>query len=519
MRDLSDVYYSIRHGSEKSFSRSVSNLRKQSAYGVSYALIYADKDDNASSAQQVQAPLLVLATRDVLLYDSFLQTLDKISSAAQCDNVGKLLWYTDHDHINDSGEHVKPCYKPGWNSELLRQGNYIGALVIVSGQLYRDLGGMNFSLGESALLDFLLRVADVIDEKAVQRLPGINYGMPASRYHAPHGFFLGEYDHIAMQTYLQRNASSGLTLLPGQYNGLWKVHRDLPSEQPTVDILIPTRDRIDLLQRCIESIVSLTRYDNYTITVIDNDSKEAQTAAFHAQMSSLANYRRLDFAGEFNYSAINNLAASKSAAEYLILLNNDTEVLQENWLQRMIAELGQEDVACVGARLIYPNGLLQHAGVTLGLHGVAGHRNQFASAEEHGYLASINLCSDVSAVTGACLGIRRSLYQSIGGLNDKDLKIAYNDIDLCLRARDLGYRNLYLADVTLIHHESVSRGIDDDPKKKARFGSEVAYMNKMHAHWIDDDPAWHPFFSRHCVKPKLTGMGLSELTCRQRYAA
>ena len=169
-----------------------------------------------------------------------------------------------------------------------------------------------------------------------------------------------------------------LSLSPGQYNGLWKAHCSLPARQPTVDILIPTRDRIDLLQRCIESILSLTDYDNYTITVVDNDSKEAQTQAFHEKMSSLAHYHRINFAGDFNYSAINNFAANRSTAEYLILLNNDTEVLQKNWLLRMIAELGQEDVACVGTRLIYPNGLLQHGGVTLGLHGVAGHRNQFA---------------------------------------------------------------------------------------------------------------------------------------------
>ena len=319
-------------------------------------------------------------------------------------------------------------------------------------------------------------------------------------------FSLASTTKAALEAYLQRHASSGLSLSPGQYNGLWKAHCSLQARQPTVDILIPTRDRSDLLQRCVESILSLTDYDNYTITVVDNDSKEAQTEAFHEKMSSLAHYHRINFAGDFNYSAINNFAANRSKAEYLILLNNDTEVLQKNWLRRMIAELGQEDVACVGTRLIYPNGLLQHGGVTLGLHGVAGHRNQFACVEEHGYAASINLCADVSAVTGACLGIRRSLYQSIGGLNDKDLKVAFNDVDLCLRARDLGYRNIYLADVSLKHHESVSRGMDDDAQKMARFKSEVNYMRKMHANWIDDDPAWHPYFSRRSVTPKLVKM-------------
>ena len=517
--DIADAYYDSRSRYKKFTSRPVSSLRSQSAYGARYSLIYTDEDDVAPSAQEAQTPLLILSTRDVLLHGSFLQTLDEISSAAQRDNVGRFLWYTDHDHINDNGEHLEPCFKPGWNIELLRQGNYIGALVIVSRQLYGDLGGLNFSLGESALFDFLLRVAEVIDENAVQRLPGIDYGMPASRFHAPHGFFLGGHDHAVMQAYLQRHALSGLTLSSGHYHGLWKAHRSLRGQQPTVDILIPTRDQADLLQQCIGSIMSLTSYDNYTITVIDNDSKEAQTRAFHAKMSSLANYRRIDFCGDFNYSAINNFAASKSDAEYLILLNNDTEVLQENWLQRMIAELGQEDVACVGTRLIYPNGLLQHAGVTAGLHGVAGHRNQFACSDEHGYAASINLCADVSAVTGACLGIRRSLYQSIGGLNDKDLKVAFNDVDLCLRARDLGYRNLYLADVILKHHESVSRGMDDNAQKKARFQSEVDYMKKMHAYWIDDDPAWHPFFSRRSAKPKLASEGHTWIADRRRYAA
>ena len=502
--DIADAYQSFHRQYSDSTHEPIISLRSESAYDTQYSVICTADSGAPSSAQELEAPLFILTTPDVILHGSFVQTLNKLSATAQGNNPDTMLWYTDHDHISSNGEFVEPCFKPGWNIELLRQGNYIGALLIVRGQLYRELGGLNFSLGDSALFDFLLRTTDVICESAVCRIPEIDYSLPACRYRGPHGFFIGEHDHKVMEDYVRRHASVGLTLSKGCYDGLWKAHRRLPGKQPSVDILIPTRDRVDLLQRCIESILSLTNYDNYVITVIDNDSKDAQTWAFHTQMSSHTNYRRIDYSGDFNYSAINNLAAKESNAEYLILLNNDTEVLQADWLQRMIAELSQEDIACVGTRLIYPNGLLQHAGITLGLHGVAGHRNQFARADEHGYAASVNLCADVSAVTGACLGIRRSLYQSIGGLNEKDLKVAFNDVDLCLRARDLGYRNLYLADVTLKHHESISRGMDDDGQKKARFQSEVNYMKNTHAHWIDDDPAWHPAFSRRSVKPRLS---------------
>lgn len=484
----------------------IDKLKNLAEYQSAFDVIAINDKNDIHLAKLSKAPLIVVASKDVRLQATFLQTLNKLSAALNRDGESNRIWYTDHDHIDDDGRHTNPCFKTGWNRGLLRQGNYVGAMIAISQKLYTELGGLDLSLGDSALLDLLLRAIGILDERSVCRIPQICYSLPLDRYHAPHGFFLGAKDQSVMQAYVLRNEFSGLSFETGRFNGLWHARHIISGSEPSVDILIPTRDRSDLLQQCIRSIESKTDYDNYTVTVIDNASVENATHDFHKRMLRNDWYRMLEFSGDFNYSAINNFAAHASNADHLILLNNDTEVLQSDWLQRMVAELEQEDVACVGTRLNYPNGLLQHAGVTIGMHGVAGHRNQFACSDELGYGGSIALDSDISAVTGACLGIRHALFQSLGGLNEEDLPVAFNDVDLCLRARNLGYRNVYLANVVLTHHESVSRGMDDDRKGKARFNAEVAYMKQAHENWIDNDPYWHPLFCRRSSSPKINSV-------------
>lgn len=480
---------------------SLASVITESSVDSNFAIVQVDADIQEQPSDSNFSPYVIITTQDVQASTEFHIVLTSIIEDARENSI--CLWYTDHDHFTANGCRSHPRLKPASNKGLLRHGNYIGPLVICTRELYDQLGGADTSLTDSAILLFLLKAFDHVTETSIKRIAEIGYSIPITLLRSPHGLYIGENDKLAFEIYQKQQTSSNLRLLDGIYPVTWQLLPAKAKHEPSVDILIATRDRVDLLSQCVESILNITDYSNFTITVADNDSIETETFEYHRKLSQDRRYRKIDCPGEFNYSAINNTAADESNADLLILLNNDTEVHQANWLQKMVDELVDCDVACVGARLLYPNGLLQHAGIVTGLQGVAGHFHQYAPANDDGYSARIRLSSDVSAVTGACLGIRRALYKELGGLDSLNLKVAYNDVDLCLRARNSGYRNRYLADVTLTHHESVSRGTDDDPQKRERFLSEVAYMERVHASWIKNDPAWHPSFSRRHTEPFL----------------
>ncbi|MFK8081367.1 MAG: glycosyltransferase [Granulosicoccus sp.] len=473
-----------------------------SAAPGNYTVVYVDAVNHEQSSCVNPAPYVIITSRNVQVSAEFPAILKTLARANR--KQTHCLWYTDHDHYTKNGDRSHPKLKPSSNKGLLRQGNYIGPLVICTRELYEQLGGIDSSLVDSAMLLFLLKAFDCVHEDSIKRIPRICYSVSVDQFQSPHGFHTGVNDKRAFETYLRQAPKNNLRLAAGIYPSTWQLLPGIPTSEPSVDILIATRDKVDLLSQCVASIFRMTNYKNFTITVLDNDSIEQKTHDFHQQMSRDSRYRQIDCPGDFNFSAMNNMAADQSHADLLILLNNDTEVHQPDWLERMVSELIDCDVACVGARLLYPNGLLQHAGIVTGLQGVAGHIHQFAPTDDDGYSGRIRLSPDVSAVTGACLGIRRVLYKELGGLDADNLKVAYNDVDLCLRARNSGYRNRYLGDVVLTHHESISRGADDDAKKRARLLSEVAYMEKAHGDWISDDPAWHPYFSRRHATPFLT---------------
>lgn len=466
----------------------------------SFDILYVDKDHKPGK-RSYQTPYIIITTTDTQATEQFTNTLATI---VKNHGNGVCLWYTDHDHVTSDGTRIQARLKPCSNKGLLQNGNYVGPLLICTRELYNGLGGVDITLNDSSILLFLLRAFDAIEESAIKRIAHISYSLPVTHYQAPHGFYCGKHDRRAFEQYLSGTENSGYRLAAGIYPKTWMLRPQLVTPEPTVNIIIATRDRVDLLEQCVESILSITRYTNYTITIVDNDSTETNTHAYHQRMSEISRYRKIDYSGNFNFSAINNLAAAQTDAQILVLLNNDTQVLEPDWLKNIVAQLADKEIACVGTRLIYPNGLLQHAGIVTGLLGVAGHIHRFATDNDDGYGARIRLSCDVSAVTGACLGIRRTVYTELEGLDELNLKVAYNDVDLCLRARNAGYRNRYLANVTLMHHESVSRGSDDTPDKKARFRSEYEYMKSTHKSWLSEDPAWHPNFSNAHTTPLLT---------------
>src|SRR5690606_41178931 len=242
-----------------------------------------------------------------------------------------------------------------------------------------------------------------------------------------------------------------------------------------MSLLTPTRDRADLLHTCVESLPARTDYPAFEVVVIDNGSSEPDALAYLAQLHDRDGVRVLRYDAPFNYSAINNWAAAQCTGEVIGLVNNDIEVISRDWLREMVSHAVRPEIGAVGAMLYYPDDRIQHAGVVLGIHGVAAHVYSGMPRGYPGHGGRARVAQQLSAVTGACLVVRREAYERVGGL-DESLQVAFNDIDFCLRLRQAGYRNLWTPFAELHHHESASRGTEDSPGKRARFAGEVEAM-------------------------------------------
>ena len=264
------------------------------------------------------------------------------------------------------------------------------------------------------------------------------------------------------------------------------------SISPLVTLIIPTRNQLKLIRQCVSSILEKTTYSNYEIIIINNGSDDISTLGYLKKIENNIKIRVLHDPQPFNYSALNNAGVKLARGEIIGLINNDVEVISPNWLDEMVSHAVRVEVGAVGARLWYDGDMMQHAGVILGIHGVAGHVHRFLPRGNMGYCGRASLIQSFSAVTGACLLVRKSVYEEIGGLNEADLQVAGNDIDFCLRLREAGYRNIFTPYAELYHHESASRGFDDTPEKQARSAKEVAYMKQRWGDALLNDPAYSP---------------------------
>lgn len=437
------------------------------------------------------------------------QNSHRLISEVLNENPNIELLYFDHDHIDDEGLLTDPIFKPTWNTRLLFSGNYVGPVIVIRPSTYAEavkrLKRVNTLTTETTLYQWLLTLIDVLNEKQVMRFPETFYSINTS---------------TTDPKYIQAMRSTGIHCLPCDLNKLehYLNTADLPANAikhpeiacldiqftsstikkiaPSVDIIIPTRDRIDLLSRCIETLLSMTQYLNYTITVVDNNSEEVATKTYLDALvaDNLGKIIVRSWPHEFNYSAINNFAASKSEQDILVLLNNDTEITQPNWLSELVSELELPNTGCVGAKLIYPSKRIQHAGVMTGSRQVAGHAHRFFDASAPGYLSRLKLSHHVAAVTAACLAIKKAKFLEVGGLNEEHLAVAFNDVDLCLKVRMTGQNVVWTPKAELIHHESISRGLDKTLEQKRRFSAEFRYMQQQWGDFLNEDCAWHPVF-------------------------
>jgi glycosyltransferase involved in cell wall biosynthesis len=406
------------------------------------------------------------------------------------------LLYSDEDKLDAQNRRSEPYFKSDWNPELFLAQNFISHLSVYRTDLIRRLGGFRIGFEGSQDYDLALRCIEQIRPKEIEHLPWVLYhwraGDQSTASSATAKPYAQEAARRAVQEHLQRTGIAG-TVVPS--HGVYlQTKYAFPIEHPLVSIIIPTRDRASCLQKCIEGIFGKTDYRNYEVIVLDNESHEAETLEFLAELEKREWVRVERIEGTFNYSRLNNRGVELSRGSFVALLNNDVEVINDDWLSEMVSRAMQPEVAMVGARLWYPNGTIQHGGVILGAGGIAGHAYIGLRRGEPGYFARANLAQNVSAVTAACAVVRREVYLQLGGLDEK-LAVTFNDIDFCLRLREAGYWIVWTPHADLIHHESSSRGFDDSTPKQVRFLAEVDYMKAKWGDSLQRDPFYNPNLS------------------------
>lgn len=388
--------------------------------------------------------------------------------------------YTDEDKVTtDLKEHFQPHLKPDFNLDLLRSNNYICHFFVASRDLIKRVGGFRPEFNGAQDYDLILRCTE--QAKQIVHIPKILYHWrvhkastadnPASKMYA---FDAGK---RAIEEHLVRCRTKG-TVQHTKDLGFYRVKYEVCGE-PLVSIIIPNKDQSEALKKCLDSIREKTSYRNYEIIIVENNSEEPETFAFYKKIAG-EKIKVVTWEGEFNYSAINNFGVRHARGDYLLLLNNDVEIINGDWLTEMLSHCQRKEVGIVGAKLYYPDNTIQHAGIIIGIGGVAGSVFVGLPRAFSGYLHKASIQLDLSAVTAACMLVKRSVFEQVGGLEEK-LKVAFNDVDFCLRVREKGYLVVYDPYAELYHYESKTRGAEDTKEKIRRFQTEIEYMR---SHWI-----------------------------------
>lgn len=411
------------------------------------------------------------------------------------------IFYSDEDRINSNGRRSEPHFKPDFSPELFRSMNYLSHLTMYRLRHVRGVGGWSDKHPGSEEYDLTLRIWDhVARDEAIVHIPKVLYhnrkaGDPTRSPFDLLGRTLGAGNSIeavhAVQDHIERRGMAA-EVLPMENRPCLRVKPALPERLPKVSFIIPTRDRADLVKNCILSICEQDEYPNFEILLIDNNSTDPDALRYFDNLNEDGIARVIKYPHPFNYSAINNWAVSQSDGEILALINNDIAAISSGWISEMVGWAIQDRVGCVGARLLYPDNTIQHAGVILGIGGLVGHGHRSLDRDEDGYFYRPNVVQNLSALTAACLFVRRDVYNKVGGLDEVDLKVAFNDVDFCLRVRQAGYLNVYTPFAELYHFESTTRGAEDDPAKVARFNSEIDTLVRRWGPELAKDPYYSP---------------------------
>ena len=468
-------------------------------YGREKRIVYQKLKENGgisantnAAAELAKGEYLMFCDHDDTLEPDALYEIVKAINDTDADVV-----YTDEDKVSMDGQHYfDPNFKPDFNLFRLRENNYICHIFVVRKSLTDETGMLRSEFDGAQDFDFILRCCE--KAKKITHIPKVLYHwrchMDSTAADPSSKAYAYEAGRKAIREHYQRmgiDAKVDMTERPGWYRSHIKVQGN-----PMVSIIIPNKDHTDDLELCLFSMSRKSTYRNYEVLIVENNSEKEETFEYYKKLPErYPKVRVLTWEKEFNYSAINNFAAKEAKGEYLLFLNNDVEILTPDWMEEMLQNCQQEDVAVVGAKLYYPDDTIQHAGVVLGLGGIAGHIMCRASREDPGYFGRMISVQEISAVTAACMMVKKSDFDAVGGL-DETFQVAFNDIDLCMKFRAAGKKIIFTPYAELYHYESKSRGLEDTPEKQFRFDKEVKRFQEKWAQQLEmGDPYYSPNLS------------------------
>ena len=455
-------------------------------------LAYAEKDsriryrrlkDNLGIAGNTNEAI-AMATGDYLAlfdHDDLLAPNALYEVAQAIEEQGADVVYTDEDKVTpDLKEHFQPHFKPDFNLDLLRSNNYICHLFVVKKSLAVSLGGQDGAYDGAQDYDFIFRCTEQAEK--IVHIPKVLYhwrvhgGSTADNPESKRYAF--EAGKRAIEGNLSRMGQKG-TVMHTEDLGFYRVKYEVQGN-PLISIVIPNKDEKETLEKCLKSIWEKSTYENYEILVVENNSVTREIREYYKKIDGKNHVRVIEWKREFNYSAINNFGISKAKGDYIICLNNDVTIITADWMEELLSTCQRPEVGIVGARLYFPDNTIQHAGIVVGMGGCAGSLFVGMSRSRGGYLHKAALLQDLSAVTAACLMVKKEAFQKAGGFTEA-LAVAFNDVDFCLKVGRAGYLVVYDPYAEFYHHESKTRGYEDTEEKKRRFQEEIEYMR---CHWM-----------------------------------
>ncbi|MCB1120688.1 MAG: glycosyltransferase [Verrucomicrobiae bacterium] len=402
--------------------------------------------------------------------------------------------FSDEDKITPDGYRCDPYFKPDFGPDLLGSHNFVSHLGVYRRELLEKVGGFRKEFVGSQDWDLVLRCLDHVGEEEIRHIPRILYHGRLSNESTSGS--VGNKDYAvtsgrrALEEYLAKHEPTG-SVHDGPTFGSFRIKYATPGN-PLASIIILTRNNAGLLRQCVQSIQAKTTYPNYELIIVDNGSDEQEARDLLVSLNEQENIRVFEQAVPFNFSGLNNFAAEKAKGEVLVFLNNDMEVIEPDWLRELVSHALRKTVGPVGTKLLFPDDYIQHAGMILGIAGIAGHAFKYLHRDNPGHIGRAGIIQNYSAVTAACLAIRKSVFEELNGFDAENFATAYNDADLCLRARQLGYRTVYTPYALMYHHESASRGLENSHEKKARWQKEADTMKQKWKDVIESDPFYNP---------------------------
>lgn len=487
-----ELCISCHHSTQPPFKKMIEEF---SAADPRIRVVYCE---NTASISEVANGALGLSTGD---FATLLDSNDELAEHALYLIAEELnlhpetdLLYSDEDKIDEIGWRFHPYFKSDWNPDLFYSHNMVNHLGVYRTSLLREIDGFRKGFEGSQDYDLALRLLEKTSPEKIRHIPHVLYHCrslsDALALDENEKNEVADAGRRALFEHFQRQGIN-VQIKPG-IAGCHNVVYSLPTPLPKVSIIVCTRDALNLLKGAVEGVFHETDYPNIELLIVNNQSQEPATLAYFKKISSDPRVRILNFDSPFNFSSMNNFAVNQSHGEIVVLLNNDIKMIRPDWLTEMVRHAVRPAVGAVGAKLLYPNDTIQHAGVIIGIGGVAGHSHKDLHRNAYGYLGRASLTQNLSAVTAACIASRREAWDSVQGLDADNLSVAFNDVDYCLKIREKGLLIVWTPFAELYHLESATRGSDIAPDKVERFKKEIEFMQNKWNSVIERDPYYNP---------------------------